>query len=110
MLFLTGVFYFATRLDNLFVRCILYIRKGYKMRTQKMTIEVGTALNVLLKELGIDYATLDQETITNLTTAISNDTEVTNTALLYLTCDSERAGIVRERLVNAVLDLYERNN
>lgn len=80
------------------------------MRNLKTTVEVDTAFNVLLRELGADYAELDPETITNLTNAIAQDVKVKNSALLYLSCSSERAQTMRERLVRDVMELYERGN
>lgn len=80
------------------------------MRTLKTTAEVDTAFNVLLKELGVEYSELDVETINNLTVAIAQDAKVKNSALLYLTCSSERAQTMRERLVRDVMELYERGN
>lgn len=78
------------------------------MKTLKTTAEIDTAFNVLLKELGVDFSELDSETITNLTIAISQSAKVKNSALLYLTCSSERAPLMRERLARDVIELYER--
>lgn len=78
------------------------------MKNMKTTEEVDVAFNVLLRELGVDYADLEPETVANLTAAISRDTKVKNSALLYLTCSSTRAGVMRERLVRDVVELYER--
>lgn len=80
------------------------------MRNLKTTTEEDTAFNVLLKELEIDYSELDPETITNLTIAISQSVKVKNSALLYLTCSSERAQVMRDRLVRDVMELYEGEN
>ena len=80
------------------------------MKNLQTTDEVNTALNVLLRTLGVDYADLEEETITNLVSAISRDVKVKNSALLYLTCSSERAQTMRERLVRDVMELYERGN
>jgi hypothetical protein len=78
------------------------------MKNLKTTEEVDIAFNVLLKTLDVDYADLEPETITHLTNAISASTKVKNSALLYLTCSSNRAGVMRERLVRDVMELYER--
>lgn len=78
------------------------------MRNLKNTEEVDVAFNVLLKTLGVDYADLEPETITNITNAISQDVKVKNSALLYLTCSSGRAQVMRDRLVRDVVELYER--
>lgn len=78
------------------------------MKNLKTTEEVDTAFSVLLKTLGVDYADLGPETITNITNAISQDVKVKNSALLYLTCSSKRAPLMRERLVRDVMELYER--
>jgi len=72
------------------------------------TREVDVAFNVLLKELDVDYSLLEPETVRNLVTAISKDTKVKNSALLYLTCPSTRAETMRARLVRDVMELYER--
>jgi hypothetical protein len=81
-----------------------------KMKNLEASAEVDTAFNVLLKELEIDYSELDPETITNITTAISKSVKVKNSALLYLVCNSNRAELMRERLVRDVLELYEEMN
>lgn len=78
------------------------------MANIKMSIETGTALNALLKEKGMDYAELDNDTAQRLANLISQSPKVTNSALLYLSCDSERAPLMRERLVRDVTELYER--
>ncbi len=80
------------------------------MKNLEANAEVDTAFNVLLKELEIDYSELDPETITNITTAISKSVKVKNSALLYLVCNSNRAELMRERLVRDVLELYEEMN
>ncbi len=80
------------------------------MKNLEASAEVDTAFNVLLKELEIDYSELDPETITNITTAISKSVKVKNSALLYLVCNSNRAELMRERLVRDVLELYEEMN
>jgi hypothetical protein len=78
------------------------------MKRVENTEEVNTALNVLLKTLGVEYSDLDSETVENITVAIAQDVKVKNSALLYLTCSSERAQTMRERLVRDVMELYGR--
>lgn len=80
------------------------------MKRVENTEEVNTALNVLLKTLGVEYSELDSETVANITGAIAQDVKVKNSALLYLTCSSTRAQTMRERLVRDVMELYERGN
>lgn len=70
--------------------------------------EVDIALNVLLRELDVEYSALEPETVRNLTEAIRRDVKVKNSALLYLTCSSTRAHLMKERLVRDVMELYER--
>lgn len=69
--------------------------------------EVDTAFNVLLRELGVDYADLDAETIANITNAIAGSPKVRNAAINYLYCPSNRAEVMRDRLRAYVLELYE---
>jgi len=80
------------------------------MKNLEANAEVDTAFNVLLKELEIDHSELDPETVMNIRTAISKSVTVKNSALLYLVCNSNRAELMRERLVRDVLELYERGN
>lgn len=77
-------------------------------RIPNTTEEVDVAFNVLLKELDVDYALLEPETIRNLVTAISKDTKVKNAAINYLYCPSTRAEVMRKRLATYVMELYER--
>lgn len=79
------------------------------MKIPNTTQEVDLAFNVLLRELGVEYSELEPETISNLVEAISKDTKVKNSALLYLTCASTRAETMKARLVRDVMELYERS-
>ena len=78
------------------------------MRKIESSQEADVAMNVLLKSLGANYEDIDIEAIINLTRAIEKDTKVKNSALLYLTCNSNRAEVMRNRLERDVLELYER--
>lgn len=78
------------------------------MRKIESSQEADVAMNVLLKSLGANYEDIDIEAIINLTRAIEKDVKVKNSALLYLTCNSNRAEVMRNRLERDVLELYER--
>ena len=75
------------------------------MKNLKTTEEVDTAFSVLLNTLGVDYAELSPEQVATIVGKISQSTKVKNSALLYLTCSSGRAPLMRERLVRDVMEL-----
>lgn len=77
-------------------------------RIPNTTQEIDVAFNVLLKELNVEYSSLEPETISNLVAAISKDVKVKNAAINYLYCPSTRAEVMRQRLATYVMELYER--
>jgi|TARA_B110000977_G_scaffold50562_1_gene68669 hypothetical protein len=77
-------------------------------RIPETTKEQDVAMNVLLTALNLDYSMLEPETIANLYSAIDRDSKVKNSVLLYLSSTSDRARLMRNRLKEDVLALYER--
>jgi hypothetical protein len=77
-------------------------------RIPETTKEQDVAMNVLLTALNLDYSMLEPETIANLYSAIDRDSKVKNSVLLYLSSTSGRASLMRNRLKEDVLALYER--
>lgn len=78
------------------------------MKTKVYAPEIDTAFNVLLRALNVEAYDVEPETMANLMEAISKDVKVRNSALLYLTCSSNRAETMRSKLERDVLELYER--